>query len=68
MIKMTLCPNCRTIQKAGTNCTICKAPVPNLVLVEEMHNGLPRHTWVREDRIRIACKPRVIRAMAVSGD
>jgi hypothetical protein len=24
---MTLCPNCRTIQKAGTNCSICKCPV-----------------------------------------
>lgn len=27
MIRMTLCPNCRTIQKAGTDCTICKCPV-----------------------------------------
>lgn len=27
MIRMTLCPNCRTIQKVGTNCTICKCPV-----------------------------------------
>jgi hypothetical protein len=24
---MTLCPNCRTIQKAGTACSICKCPV-----------------------------------------
>ena len=27
MIRMILCPNCRTIQKAGTNCSICKCPV-----------------------------------------
>jgi len=27
MIRMTLCPVCRTIQKAGTVCTICKCPV-----------------------------------------
>jgi hypothetical protein len=27
MIQMTLCPNCRTIQKAGTCCSICKCPV-----------------------------------------
>jgi hypothetical protein len=27
MIRMVLCPNCRTIQKAGTNCSICKCPV-----------------------------------------
>lgn len=24
MIKMTLCPNCRTIQRTGTACTVCK--------------------------------------------
>ncbi|GAG43956.1 unnamed protein product [marine sediment metagenome] len=27
MIRMTLCPNCETIQKAGTTCTICKCPI-----------------------------------------
>ena len=27
-IRMTLCPNCRTIQKAGEPCSICKCPVP----------------------------------------
>lgn len=27
MVRMTLCPNCKTIQKAGTNCSICKCPV-----------------------------------------
>ncbi len=27
MIRMTLCPKCRTIQKAGTVCTICRHPV-----------------------------------------
>ena len=24
---MRLCPNCRTIQKVGTNCSICKCPI-----------------------------------------
>jgi len=28
MIKITLCPNCCTIQKAGTTCSICKYPIP----------------------------------------
>lgn len=27
MIQMTLCPNCRTIQKAGITCPICKCPI-----------------------------------------
>lgn len=27
MIRMSLCPNCRTIQKHGTACTICKCPI-----------------------------------------
>lgn len=27
MILMTLCPNCKTIQKYGTACTICKCPI-----------------------------------------
>ena len=27
MIRMTLCPNCKTIQKHATACTICKCPV-----------------------------------------
>lgn len=27
MIYMTLCPKCRTIQKAGSECSICKCPV-----------------------------------------
>jgi hypothetical protein len=27
MCIMTLCCNCRTIQKIGTSCTICKCPV-----------------------------------------
>jgi hypothetical protein len=26
-IHMVLCPNCRTIQKAGTICPLCKCPV-----------------------------------------
>lgn len=34
MIRMTLCPNCRTIQKAGTVCSICKCPVA--------HNPTPK--------------------------
>ncbi|HUU89334.1 MAG TPA: hypothetical protein VMX17_16490 [Candidatus Glassbacteria bacterium] len=25
---MTLCPNCKSIQKAGKPCTICKQPIP----------------------------------------
>ena len=25
--RMSLCPNCRTIQKNGIPCTICKCPV-----------------------------------------
>ena len=27
MIRMTLCPNCRTIQKHDAICSICKCPV-----------------------------------------
>jgi hypothetical protein len=27
MIRMTLCPNCRTIQKHNSTCAICKCPV-----------------------------------------
>jgi hypothetical protein len=27
MVHMKLCPNCRTIQKAGTTCSICKCPI-----------------------------------------
>ena len=27
-VRMTLCPNCHTIQKAGQPCSICKYPVP----------------------------------------
>lgn len=27
MIQMTLCPNCRTIQRAGSICPLCKCPV-----------------------------------------
>lgn len=27
MIRMTLCPNCRVIQKHGDACSICKCPV-----------------------------------------
>ena len=31
--RMCLCPNCRTIQKAGTSCSICKCPVHPATLV-----------------------------------
>lgn len=69
MAKMTLCPNCRTIQKAGTDCTICKCPVPRLVLMQEMlAGGGMKNTWVSADKAFIAYKPHVRRAMAVSGD
>lgn len=27
MIRMMLCPNCRTIRKAGTVCPLCGCPV-----------------------------------------
>ncbi len=27
MVIMTLCPNCRTIQKAGNPCPLCKCPI-----------------------------------------
>jgi hypothetical protein len=27
MIRMTLCPNCKTIQKHNAVCSICKCPV-----------------------------------------
>ena len=27
MVVMTLCPNCRSIQKAGTVCALCNCPV-----------------------------------------
>jgi len=27
MVTMTLCPNCRTIQKAGDPCPLCKCPI-----------------------------------------
>ncbi len=27
MLRIMLCPNCRSIQKAGVNCSICKCPV-----------------------------------------
>ncbi len=27
MVVMRLCPNCKTIQKAGTICPLCKCPV-----------------------------------------
>ena len=27
MVVMTLCPNCRTIQKAGNPCPLCKCPI-----------------------------------------
>ena len=27
-VYMVLCPNCRSIQKAGTICPICKCPIP----------------------------------------
>jgi len=45
MIRMTLCPNCRTIQKAGTTCSICKCPV-EVGTIEDMNGRksvLPKH-------------------------
>lgn len=43
MIRMTLCPNCRTIQKAGTVCTICKCPVrPDPPPRRKEHHPAPR--------------------------
>ena len=30
MIRITLCPNCHTLQKAGTICSICTCPVERL--------------------------------------
>jgi hypothetical protein len=30
VVRMCVCKNCETIQKHGTNCSICKCPVDNL--------------------------------------
>lgn len=40
-IRMTLCPNCKSIQKAGQPCGICKYPIP---LEPESKETLERRT------------------------
>lgn len=38
MLRMTLCPNCRTIQKEGTRCTICTCPVDKSLKKKDARN------------------------------
>jgi hypothetical protein len=54
MIRMTLCPNCNTIQKAGTNCPICKCPV-EVGVIKDMggrKSVLPKHKVEAAIRVR----------------
>lgn len=37
-IKMTLCPKCKTIQRCGTICGLCKCPIPKDIKEEDKKN------------------------------
>jgi len=50
VIVMTLCPNCRSIQKVGTNCPLCKAPITCPIAEAKPFKGLTGEDFELEDR------------------
>ena len=53
-VHMTNCPNCKTIQKVGTSCTICKCPVTAKVSCSLPTNKLTGEDFELESRKQIA--------------
>jgi hypothetical protein len=51
MVVMKLCPNCRSIQKAGTTCSLCKCPI------ETPAKPSPCQPQPRPDRCRLPVEP-----------
>ena len=69
MIHMRICPVCGTIQKAGTNCGICKYPIEDLAVIKTgCTPGRTRKSVMPVSRVEAAAKPRNRKALACGGD
>ena len=51
-IRMVACPQCGTIQKAGTTCSICKLPIPwELEEVKRLREHIKQDKQQKNNRI-----------------